>query len=107
MNAAEALRDARAGAGLTQAALAERTGTSQATISAYESGRKQPSLDTLNRLLGALGRRLTIEPAPAVATEPSRERQRHNGRVLAEVLTLAEALPARRHPKLRYPRLAA
>ena len=97
------LRDARRRAGLSQAALAERTGTSQATISAYESGRKQPSVDTLSRLLAAMDQRLTVQPGRAA--EPSREQLRRSGRVLADVLALAEALPARRERALRYPRL--
>jgi transcriptional regulator with XRE-family HTH domain len=105
MDVPTTLRHARERAGLTQAALADRTGTSQATISAYESGRKQPSVDTLSRLLDALDCRLAIEPGRRV--EPSREQHRRAARVLADVLTLAEALPARREPALRYPRLTA
>jgi transcriptional regulator with XRE-family HTH domain len=98
------LRDARRRAGLSQAALAARTGTSQATISAYESGRKQPSVDTLSRLLAAMDQRLTVAAGNA-AREPSREQLRSRGRVLADVLALAEALPARHRRALRYPRL--
>src|SRR5919108_733121 len=51
---------ARLRAGLTQHALAARAGTSQATISAYESGRKRPSLETLERVLAATGARLEV-----------------------------------------------
>ena len=105
MDVPTTLRAARERAGLTQAALAERTGTSQATISAYESGRKQPSVDTLSRLLGALDCRLAVESGGHV--EPSRDHHRRNARILADVLTLAEALPVRHSPALRYPRLAA
>lgn len=97
------LRHARRRAGLSQAALAERTGTSQATISAYESGRKQPSVDTLSRLLAAMDQRLTVEPGRV--TEPSREQLRRASRALADVLALAEALPVRHERALRYPRL--
>jgi transcriptional regulator with XRE-family HTH domain len=46
---------ARRQSGLTQAALAARAGTSQAAISAYESGRRSPSVDTLCRVLDAAG----------------------------------------------------
>ena len=69
MDAASAIRAARRRAGLTQGALAARAGTSQATVSAYESGRKQPSVATLDRLLAAAGSRLPVEPAerPLVA----------------------------------------
>ena len=105
MDVPTTLRDARRRAGLTQAALAERTGTSQATISAYESGAKQPSVDTLSRLLAATGLRLAVEPG--AAHQPSRAELERAGRHLAEVIALAEALPARRKPALRYPHLAA
>lgn len=46
---------ARRQAGLTQQVLANRAGTSQAAMSAYESGRRSPSVDTLCRILGAAG----------------------------------------------------
>jgi transcriptional regulator with XRE-family HTH domain len=103
MDVPTALRQARERSGLTQAALARLTGTSQATISAYEAGRKQPSVDTLARLLAAMGQRLTVEDGQRF--EPSREQVRQRGRVLAEVLALAEALPYRAEPVLRFPRL--
>ena len=103
MDVPTTLRDAREKAGLSQTALAERTGTSQATISAYESGRKQPSVDTLTRLLAALGQQLAVEPGGRV--DPPRARHHRNARILAQVLALAEALPARHERALRYPRL--
>lgn len=51
---------ARRVAGLTQAELARRTGTSQATVSAYERGLKTPSVKVAARLFGALGWELTL-----------------------------------------------
>jgi transcriptional regulator with XRE-family HTH domain len=104
MDVASVLRQARRDAGLTQSELATRIRTSQATISAYESGRKQPSVDTLGRLLAATGLRLATEPA---TRQPSREQHVRTARILADVLELAEALPSRHEPVLRYPRLAA
>jgi transcriptional regulator with XRE-family HTH domain len=56
---------ARIRAGLTQAALARRARTSQTAISAYESGAKVPSLDTLERILAAAGFELRMSLAPA------------------------------------------
>lgn len=106
MEAAVALRDARMAAGLTQAQLAERTGTSQATISAYENGSKQPSVATLSRLLAAAGSRLTVVPAMQPVREPSSRQLKRTARALADVLALAEALPVRHRRKLKYPRLA-
>jgi hypothetical protein len=47
--------DARLRAGLTQAELANRAGTVQSAIAAYEAGRRQPTLPTLYRLLAAAG----------------------------------------------------
>lgn len=94
MNAAAAIRDARQRAGLTQAALAARAGTSQATLSAYERGRKEPSVATLDRILDAAGARLSVEPA-----------LERRARIFAAALDLAAALPTRRRGDLEYPRL--
>lgn len=58
------IRMARRQAGLTQQALAQRAGTSQAAVSAYESGRRSPSVDTLCRLLGAAGAEVRMRLAP-------------------------------------------
>jgi transcriptional regulator with XRE-family HTH domain len=105
MNAGELLRSAREHAGMTQGQLADIAGTSQATVSAYETGAKQPSLDTFGRLLAAMGARVAIEPARHDVKEPSRAELARASRTLAEVLALAEALPARRRPERRVPRL--
>ena len=106
MNAGAALRAARTRAGLSQAQLAAQTGTSQATISVYENGSKQPSVATFSRLLAAAGARLIVEPAAPVV-EPSPAELRKAGETLAEVIALAEALPVEHAPTLRFPRLAA
>jgi transcriptional regulator with XRE-family HTH domain len=58
------LRDARDAAVLTQAELAERAGVAASTVSAYESGRHASSLAVLDRLFGALRRRLRVEAEP-------------------------------------------
>ena len=105
MEAGVALRDAREIARLTQAQLAERVGTSQATISAYENGTKQPSVATLSRLLAAAGARLTVTAAAQAVREPSPAQLRRTARSLVDVLTLAEALPVRHRAALGYPRL--
>jgi transcriptional regulator with XRE-family HTH domain len=107
VEAASALRQARNSAGLTQRQLAERAGTSQATVSAYENGAKEPSVATFSRLLAAAGARLAIESAGSkVVALPSAAELRRSGRTLAQVIALAEALPAEHAPELRYPRLA-
>jgi predicted nucleotidyltransferase/DNA-binding XRE family transcriptional regulator len=55
MDAAAIIKDARARAGLTQAALARAAGTSQPTLAAYESGAKSPSVRTLDKIVRAAG----------------------------------------------------
>lgn len=62
--AGDLIRLARVKAGLSQAALAGRAGVSQALISAYENGHRQPTLPTLQRLLIAAGfeLRMRLEP---------------------------------------------
>ena len=104
MDAAATLRSARRKSGLSQTELARRAGTSQATISAYESGNKEPALSTLERLLAGTGHRLDVRSGTATRQPSVREIERR-GRVLAQVLSLAEALPAKRRSGLRYPNL--
>ena len=55
---------ARLKAGLSQASLAGRAGTTQPTISMYERGTKVPDLATLERILGAAGFELRMVLAP-------------------------------------------
>ena len=62
--AARLIRESRAAAGLTQAELAERAGTSQPTIAAYESGDKVPNASTLERVLAATGTTLVASRSP-------------------------------------------
>lgn len=106
MDVARTLRAARRRADLSQAELASRTGTSQAAVSAYESSAKQPTVATLDRLLAATGARLTVEPSATRVLRPSEEDHARASRRLADVLTLAEALPTRHAQELRFPRLS-
>ncbi|MFF0457490.1 helix-turn-helix domain-containing protein [Nocardia africana] len=62
---AELFYDARAAAGLTQTELARRMGTTQPTIARIEGGGRMPTLDMLERLATAVGRRLDISLRPA------------------------------------------
>lgn len=105
MDVALALSTARRRAGISQAVLARRAGTSQATISAYERGRKEPSLETFARLLAATGSRLSVEHGRQRRVEPSPADHARTSRSLIEVLALAEALPTRHRRELRFPRL--
>lgn len=62
MNAARTLKYARRKAGLSQRQLADRCGVAQPAIARIESGRVDPSISTLDRLLRSCGRELALEP---------------------------------------------
>jgi XRE family transcriptional regulator, fatty acid utilization regulator len=71
-------------AGLTQAELAGRVGTTQAAISKIETGRTIPGLELLDRIATALGRPITL----TLGTPPERpsleERRRRVRRALGD-----------------------
>ncbi len=54
--------EARRTAGLSQRELADLAHTSRPTLSAYEHGRKSPTLETATRLLAAAGFDLALNP---------------------------------------------
>lgn len=84
--------------GLSQAELARRAGMTRSVVNAYERGQRQPGVDALTRLASAAGLRVELgTPSP-----PDDQRA---GRLLAQVLDLAEALPSRPHGALAYPPL--
>jgi transcriptional regulator with XRE-family HTH domain len=107
MNGASLLTKARKRAGLTQSELARRAGTSQPVISAYEHGRRDPSIETLRRLVRAAGAELDLgvgartgQELPAPADDAERAAR------LVDVLLLADAIPNRpRRGALAFPRL--
>jgi len=73
---------------------------SRSVLSVYESGRREPSSEALARILAAAGFRLSLH-------RPVRELDDERaGRILEQVLELAEALPGRRRGSLRYPPLS-
>jgi predicted nucleotidyltransferase/DNA-binding XRE family transcriptional regulator len=63
---ASLLCEARVRGRLTQTDVARRAGVAQSVVSAYESGRREPALSTLIRLVASTGHRLvfTLEPEP-------------------------------------------
>lgn len=98
------LRAARLEAGLSQTELAERSGTSQATLSAYEHGHRNPSTETLARILAAAGRRLSSMPGRPVRS-PGAAALERAGETLLAVLELAAELPTRHRPESDFPGL--
>jgi transcriptional regulator with XRE-family HTH domain len=90
--------------GLTQAELARRSGLQSSVLSAYEHGRRQPSVAALARIARAAG--LEIE----ISTLSDAEALDRAGKILIQVLDLADNMPSRPRGELRYPpliRLAA
>ncbi len=98
MDAGQILKEARRRAGLTQREVARRSATSHSAIAAYESGAKNPTVKTLDRLCRALGFEVTTRLEPIPTADLS-----NRGEELAEVLALADAFPSRPSRTLRFP----
>ena len=73
---------ARASAGITQAQVAERIGTTQSVIARLESGRGKhsPSLSTLRKYAHALGCRLELRLVNKMEIQKGEGRSRSSGR---------------------------
>lgn len=97
--AGELVARIRRQSGFSQTELARRSGVDRSALSAYEHGRRQPSVAALARIAAAAGMALEVEPARNAAAEE------HAGRVLAQVIELAESLPYRPKDELAYPPL--
>lgn len=83
-DAAAVLREARERSGLSQAELARRADLVQPVISAYETGRREPGLAMLSKLVEATGHHLQID----LVADPDRRRGLPNtpmGRRLRQV----------------------
>jgi transcriptional regulator with XRE-family HTH domain len=65
VTAAEAIRSARLRAGLTQAEVAKRLGTTQSAVARLESPGSNPTVATVERALEATGHRLMLAAARA------------------------------------------
>ncbi len=57
----EAMLGARIAAGLTQAEVAARAGTTQSAIARLEGGAVSPTVETLRKYAKAVGKRLKVE----------------------------------------------
>lgn len=64
MTGADLVREARRRAGLTQRELAERAGTTQSAVARLESGRTDPSFETVLRMIRLCGYRLDVALDP-------------------------------------------
>ncbi len=99
VDAAQVIRAARVGAGLTLRALAARASTSHSAIAAYEAGTKTPSVTTVERIVRAAGFALDQQLCPRIRGDDRLDR----GTELAAVLELAAEFPARHSPTLDFP----
>lgn len=86
--------------GLTQAELARRAGIPRSVLNVYLRGRREPGADALVRLAAAAG--FDLEPK---RREPPVDAERA-GKILVQVLELAEALPFRPRSEIGSPPLA-
>jgi transcriptional regulator with XRE-family HTH domain len=97
MRADEVLRKARREAGWTQVEVARAADVPASVVSAIESGSRDPSSRTLERLLAPMGFELSF----ARRSEGAGLR----GAEFVEALRLAETLPHRPKGRLAYPKL--
>lgn len=97
--AAKLLRESREEAGLSLRELARRACTSHATLSAYESGAKVPSVATFIRVLESCGLAVDFVTSKRVRYREGLAR----GDELAAVLQLAEQFPLRMPKHMDYP----
>lgn len=67
----ELVHRVRTEAGLTQAELAARMGTTQSAIGCMEGGGTRPTLDTLERLAIAVGQEVVVGLGPGLSTNHS------------------------------------
>jgi transcriptional regulator with XRE-family HTH domain len=90
--AAGLLVQARHAAGLSQGELARRAHTSRPTLSAYEHGRKSPTVATAERLLAEAGYQLSAEPRITFTDHLDRRGHQHPVPDRLPRLPLAQAM---------------
>lgn len=99
MDVATLLVRTRERSGLSQREVAARAHTSAAAICLYEQGARVPRVDTLARVLAAMGATLELDASELPAAIDTAA----NGRVLEQLLDLVDHLPRRRPGPLRAP----
>jgi predicted nucleotidyltransferase/DNA-binding XRE family transcriptional regulator len=95
------LRDARKRARLSQADVARRSGVAQSVISAYESGRREPGVQTLSRLVEATGHHLVLDVVPIVGQALGLPDTRLGRRLRQRRLAIIETAAKRRARNVR------
>lgn len=83
--AADLIRTIRRRSGLTQSEVARRAGLARPALSAYENGRRQPSVATLARIAAACGSKVELTPR----IDPFR-----NGAKFEDALSIVDAMPS-------------
>ncbi len=92
------IREGVRAAGCSRAELARRAGMPQSVLSAYEHGRRAPSVASMNTVLAAAGLELSTRRRMSVVDDKQAERE------LLDVLSLVDGLPFAPEPApLRYP----
>ena len=95
------IREARRRSGLSQAELARRARVSQPVISAGQSGRREPGLSMLTKLVAASGHRLRVDLVPEQGLTPGLpdtrlgRSLRHHRRAIIDVVSRRGALNVR------------
>lgn len=86
--------------GLSQAELARRAGIPRSVLNVYLRGRREPGTDALLKLAAAGGQKVQLAERRS-PVDPERA-----GKILVQVLELAEALPFRPRAEMEFPPLA-
>lgn len=87
MTTADLIRNARAKAGLSQADVARRLGTTQAAVAQLERPHSNPTIATLQRIVDATGRELRLSTRPRRPTVDEDQIARQMAMTPAERLT--------------------
>ena len=101
ISAGATVKQAREAAGLSQAELADRMGTTQSAVARLESPRSNPRVETLDRAIAATGQRVTVSVEPGFGLDesmiaetlriPQRDRLRHFASAYASARKLSAA----------------